>query len=143
MALILCEECGKQISDKATTCPGCGCPMVVTRHANEARNASVPKRNRPSVGTMIVMAILGDDVKIKKGKNVEWSEQEKKEVNKLYIINCAILSPFLIFAVLIPLLGFIAGAVMLMIAKNRRYQGVLIMIVSVLVFAFNYFSDFI
>lgn len=28
MALILCEECGKEISDKATSCPHCGCPVV-------------------------------------------------------------------------------------------------------------------
>lgn len=27
MALIKCEECGKEISDKATTCPNCGCPI--------------------------------------------------------------------------------------------------------------------
>lgn len=26
MALITCPECGKQISDKAASCPGCGCP---------------------------------------------------------------------------------------------------------------------
>ncbi|MBV5327369.1 MAG: hypothetical protein JZU65_06980, partial [Chlorobium sp.] len=26
MALIKCSECNKDISDKATTCPGCGCP---------------------------------------------------------------------------------------------------------------------
>ena len=25
MALIACGECGKQISDKAIACPGCGC----------------------------------------------------------------------------------------------------------------------
>lgn len=27
MALIKCPECGKEISDKATTCPSCGCPV--------------------------------------------------------------------------------------------------------------------
>ena len=27
MALIKCPECGKDISDKAFTCPGCGYPM--------------------------------------------------------------------------------------------------------------------
>lgn len=27
MALILCEECGKEISDKAAFCPNCGCPI--------------------------------------------------------------------------------------------------------------------
>ncbi|MFA6904369.1 MAG: zinc ribbon domain-containing protein [Gallionellaceae bacterium] len=28
MALINCNECGKEISDKATTCPHCGAPTV-------------------------------------------------------------------------------------------------------------------
>ena len=27
MALIKCEECGEEISDKAQECPGCGCPI--------------------------------------------------------------------------------------------------------------------
>lgn len=27
MALIKCNECGKEISDKAATCPNCGCPI--------------------------------------------------------------------------------------------------------------------
>ena len=27
MALIKCEECGKEISDKAAACPHCGCPI--------------------------------------------------------------------------------------------------------------------
>ena len=27
MALIQCSKCGKSISDKATVCPGCGCPI--------------------------------------------------------------------------------------------------------------------
>ena len=27
MALIICEECGKQFSDKASACPNCGCPV--------------------------------------------------------------------------------------------------------------------
>lgn len=27
MALIKCSECGKQVSDKATSCPNCGAPI--------------------------------------------------------------------------------------------------------------------
>lgn len=27
MALINCEECGKEVSDKANFCPNCGCPV--------------------------------------------------------------------------------------------------------------------
>ena len=26
MALIKCEDCGKEFSDKASACPNCGCP---------------------------------------------------------------------------------------------------------------------
>src|SRR5574344_1019676 len=26
MAFIICEECGKEFSDKAAACPNCGCP---------------------------------------------------------------------------------------------------------------------
>lgn len=29
MALIYCRECGKQVSDTATTCPHCGCKLIV------------------------------------------------------------------------------------------------------------------
>ena len=28
MALIKCPECGKEISDKAGSCPNCGCPIA-------------------------------------------------------------------------------------------------------------------
>lgn len=28
MALIKCPECGKEISDKAVSCPNCGCPTI-------------------------------------------------------------------------------------------------------------------
>ena len=34
MALIDCHECGKKISDEASTCPGCGCP---TKYAQEEK----------------------------------------------------------------------------------------------------------
>lgn len=27
MALIKCSECGKEVSDKASSCPGCGAPI--------------------------------------------------------------------------------------------------------------------
>lgn len=28
MALIICSECGKEFSDKAPSCPNCGCPTI-------------------------------------------------------------------------------------------------------------------
>lgn len=29
MALINCTECGREVSDKATSCPHCGCPVSI------------------------------------------------------------------------------------------------------------------
>lgn len=29
MALVKCQECGKEVSDKAANCPNCGCPIAV------------------------------------------------------------------------------------------------------------------
>lgn len=32
MALIICEECNKEFSEKAETCPNCGCPVSEMKH---------------------------------------------------------------------------------------------------------------
>lgn len=34
MALIKCPECGKEISDRAASCPNCGCPVEKTQTDN-------------------------------------------------------------------------------------------------------------
>lgn len=34
MALIKCPECGKEISDKAASCPNCGCPVENNTYKN-------------------------------------------------------------------------------------------------------------
>ena len=38
MALIKCSECGAEISDKATECPKCGCPVEVSAATETAEN---------------------------------------------------------------------------------------------------------
>lgn len=35
MALIICSECGKEISDKAASCPNCGCPINIQQKKEE------------------------------------------------------------------------------------------------------------
>lgn len=35
MALITCPECGREISDKAVACPGCGCPVNYSENTNQ------------------------------------------------------------------------------------------------------------
>lgn len=52
MAMIKCSECGKEISDKASSCPHCGCPMEEIMKANGEKEAEkaefkeVPKEEK-------------------------------------------------------------------------------------------------
>ena len=36
MALIKCSECGADISEKASECPKCGCPLDITKQIGRA-----------------------------------------------------------------------------------------------------------
>lgn len=48
MALIKCPECGREISDKAKACPGCGCPVekeVVYEQNNSAAESGTMIQN--------------------------------------------------------------------------------------------------
>lgn len=40
MALIKCPECGKEISDKATSCPNCGCPSTDIEDAEKINDTT-------------------------------------------------------------------------------------------------------
>lgn len=55
MSLVKCTECGKEVSDKATTCPNCGCPL-----GNEIQEPEVTATSaKPTAKkkTIIVMTI--------------------------------------------------------------------------------------
>lgn len=47
MALIRCKECGKDISDQAPTCPGCGAPKHVAHGLPEAWTSHEQKAEAP------------------------------------------------------------------------------------------------
>lgn len=53
MALIKCPECGKEISDKATACPNCGCPVIPSKR-NESINTdfATPKKDKKKGGCL-------------------------------------------------------------------------------------------
>lgn len=38
MALINCTECGKEVSDKASSCPNCGCPIEIIKNESNINN---------------------------------------------------------------------------------------------------------
>lgn len=48
MSLIICKECGKEISDQAESCPHCGCP--VNEHISEPET---PKKK--GIGGKVVL----------------------------------------------------------------------------------------
>lgn len=64
MALIKCSECGREISDKAEACPGCGAPGSVTVKQEASQQLRVPTAvhyNRDTdtfTGTMVLMVKL-------------------------------------------------------------------------------------
>lgn len=84
MALIKCPECGKEISDKASSCPSCGCPLGFSVSATEkvvAADESTPKKQRinikkllPIIIAVVVVAIIGIviyNVKVVQPKKIE------------------------------------------------------------------------
>jgi len=64
MALISCPECGKQISDRAPTCPNCGCPI-------SAAPVAAPQADR----TQEIEKYLGLAIKAIQGQNSDQVEQ--------------------------------------------------------------------
>ena len=55
MALIKCEDCGKEFSDKASACPNCGCPIT-----KETRKLIVSRLNK-SYGKDVTPKIYIDE----------------------------------------------------------------------------------
>lgn len=49
MALIHCPECGKEVSDKAGSCPNCGHPI----------NGEKPQEKKPSLKTGSIIGLIG------------------------------------------------------------------------------------
>lgn len=47
MALINCPECGKEISDKAPSCPNCGCPISAMPFQTLPSEVDTPENNTP------------------------------------------------------------------------------------------------
>ena len=46
MSMIKCTECGKEISDKATACPHCGCPMTEILSATKENKKEEAKEKK-------------------------------------------------------------------------------------------------
>ena len=58
MALISCPECSVQVSDKAISCPSCGCPITAPTYTPQISAAAPVVTVTKSRGTYIILAIL-------------------------------------------------------------------------------------
>lgn len=59
MALIRCDECGSQISDRANTCPKCGNPIAEIRYAEiDAQNREYYKNYNRQMLLANIVAFL-------------------------------------------------------------------------------------
>lgn len=81
MALIICEECGKEISEQATTCPHCGCPINnKTEEVQQVEITSVkikPKNTKKILA--IILAVLAMAALVGTLVFMSNSSQKKKE----------------------------------------------------------------
>lgn len=69
MALIKCKECGHEVSDKASTCPNCGCPIEKGLVCNECGatisskdktcpNCGNPLKSKPKFAYIILVCFI-------------------------------------------------------------------------------------
>jgi hypothetical protein len=58
MALIKCSECGRDISDKAEACPGCGAPVTVSQPPPLPLDVHYDRATDTFTGTMALMVKL-------------------------------------------------------------------------------------
>ena len=90
MALIKCPECGKEVSDKATSCPHCGAPVEASKPSiNPQKKKKGGKLKYILVVILIVMAvsILGGDDKEEKTDSKVASSQAEQTAGQKELID--------------------------------------------------------
>lgn len=89
MALIKCSECGREISDKANSCPHCGCPVAGSEELVDKsvveKETSVDKR---------------EELKPETNKSAESKPKEKKKLSKKGIIVIIVAAVVIVAAVI-------------------------------------------
>lgn len=89
MALIKCSECGKEVSNKASQCIGCGAPIEGTHATNpkpDVATAATPKKEDPkSIGCalIIMVAIAGAILFSCSGNKKSAASGEPKKLDKI------------------------------------------------------------
>lgn len=64
MALINCSECGSKISEKASVCPKCGCPLDITKQAIKNTRRKRNKKIAITVTLILIIVLVGLSITI-------------------------------------------------------------------------------
>jgi len=72
MALIKCGECGKEVSDKAVSCPGCGAPIAEPSAPEKTLGAREETLKEMGVGQVIVRDRVGVEFEILFGNIIKY-----------------------------------------------------------------------
>lgn len=78
MSMIICEECGKEISDKATSCTNCGCPIKSKGKINNKKSTTQTLTFCIVIFFIIFILSLGDS-NDEQNKVVDITETSKNE----------------------------------------------------------------
>ena len=130
MSLINCQECGKEISDKATSCPNCGCPVLKYNNCILCGSLTANEDN--------VCDKCKKDYEITTGKISEESMIDNEAIEKTKA-NTA-----LITSIVLPPVGFILGIIYSITLKNKTKPILSIFIsIAIILFAFLYWYPII
>lgn len=130
MALINCQECGKEISDKATSCPNCGCPVLKNNNCILCGSLTSNEDN--------VCDKCKKDYEINTGKISEESMIDNDAIENTKA-NTA-----LITSIVLPPVGFVLGIIYSITLKNKTKPILAIFIsIAIILFAFLYWYPII
>lgn len=82
MALIKCEECGQMVSEKASACPHCGCPVVANEstmdYGTQAQNSNMNHKPKRKSNTGLIVVVLGVLALLSIGGWLLYDNQQKR-----------------------------------------------------------------
>lgn len=83
MSLIKCSECGREISDKAASCPGCGSPVatLTVKVSNEPKTVRYNPQNDTFYGTINLIVKLAMRAIQQQGWTIEQVNENMGLVN--------------------------------------------------------------
>lgn len=111
MALIKCDECGKQVSDKASACPHCGAPVEIIKCVECKKTFNKNLKSCPHCGA---------PVEKEKTKNNNIVNNDKMNESALWGFILSIIS---IFFHLIALFSVFICWDALLQFKNKKEKG--------------------